>query len=186
MRIILASQSASRKVAMDLLGIDYEVIPSGFDEKSIRDDNAHLLVEKLSIAKAKHVGASEKGLIVSGDLFVVHEGEFMEKPESKEEGVEMIRRLSGKTFEIVSGVCVHYSEKDVTRSSAEVCKIKFRDLSEDEIKRYVDVYPVTDFAAAFEGDAMLLFTESVEGSYNFNGFTVSKLVVFLREMGVNV
>jgi len=69
MRIVLASQSAARKRAMDMLGLQYCVIPSNFDEQSLRDDDPYALARKLSEAKAKAL--DEQGIIIAGDLFVV-------------------------------------------------------------------------------------------------------------------
>jgi predicted house-cleaning NTP pyrophosphatase (Maf/HAM1 superfamily) len=69
----------------------------------------------------------------------------------------------------------------------ETSEIKFRDLAEHEIRDYVNRYPVLRFAGAFEGDGVLRFAESVFGSYNFiTAMPVSRLAVFLRELGVEV
>ena len=72
-------------------------------------------------------------------------------------------------------------------STAEASEITFRPLVEREIQDYVGRYPVLSFAGAFESDAVLRFAEKISGSYNFvTALPVSRLVVFLREQGVEI
>ena len=93
----------------------------------------------------------------------------------------MLKSFSGKTFEIVSGLAVYAKNK--MQSTAESCKVRFRELSDSEIDDYIARYPVLKCSAAFESDGMLRFAEYVEGSYCFRaGLPVNKLVKFLEEV----
>jgi len=185
MRIVLASQSAARKRAMDMLGLQYCVIPSDFDEQSIRDDDPYALARKLSEAKAKAL--DEQGIIIAGDLFVVFDGKIYEKPKDEAEAFDMLKKLSGNSFDIIAGIAVYNSESGKMLSSVESCQLTFRELTDEEIHDYIANYPVTKFSAAFDYDGILRFGERVQGNLNFStGIPINKLILFLREHGVKV
>ncbi|MBZ5614499.1 MAG: Maf family nucleotide pyrophosphatase [Acidobacteriia bacterium] len=188
MRVVLASESQSRRRALDILGLRYEVCPSAIDEKSIRDTDPAALTKKLAEAKAwKVAGTLQDAVVVSGDAVVAKEGKILEKPRSNDEASEFLRKLSGSAFQFVTSLTVLRSDTRKMLSTVEVSEIKFRRLIESEISDYVGRYPVLSFAGAFEGDGVLRFADSVSGSYNFvTALPVSRLAVFLREQGVEV
>ncbi|MFH1290477.1 MAG: Maf family nucleotide pyrophosphatase [Nanoarchaeota archaeon] len=188
MKIILASQSLFRKRALEILGLEFKTVSSNFDEESIRDKNPEELAKKLSEAKAREIGKTEKeAIIVSGDLFVVFKGKMYEKPKSKEEAFEMLKSFSGNKLDIIGGVAVYNSMKNKMLSSAEKYSVKFRNLLDYEINDYISRYPVLKLSAAFEGDGLLRFSESVNGKYPFlTGLPMGKLILFLRENGIKV
>ena len=188
MRVVLASESQSRRRALDILGLTYEVCPSVIDEKSIRDSDPAALTKKLAEAKAwKVVSTVQDAVVVSGDAVVAKGAKIFEKPRSNDEAVEFLRELSGSAFRFVTSLTVIRSDTRRMLSTVEISEIKFRRLVEGEIRDYVGRYPVLRFAGAFEGDGVLRFAESVSGSYNFiTALPVSRLAVFLREQGVQV
>jgi len=188
MRIVLASESQSRKRALDILGLTYEVCPSAIDEKSIRDSDPAALTKKLAEAKAwKIANELQDAVVVSGDAVVAKGGRILEKPRSNDEAAEFLRDLSGSTFQFVTSLAVIRSDTRRMLSTVETSEIRFRQLVEREIRDYVSRYPVLKFAGAFDGDGVLRFADSVSGSYNFmTALPVSRLAVFLREQGVEV
>jgi septum formation protein len=188
MRVVLASESQSRKRALDILGLTYEIHPSTIDEKSIRDTDPAGLTKKLAEAKAwKVADAFPDAVVVSGDAVVAKDGKIFEKPRSDHEAAEFLRELSGSAFRFVTSLTVLRSDTRKMLSTVETSEIKFRRLIEREIQDYVARYPVLSFAGAFEGDGVLRFADSVAGSYNFiTALPVSRLAVFLREQGVDV
>ncbi|MFH1977784.1 MAG: Maf family nucleotide pyrophosphatase [Candidatus Aenigmatarchaeota archaeon] len=188
MRIILASESLFRKHALEVLGLEYETIPSKIDESTIRHENPNELAKLLSQAKAKKIGETQKdAIIIAADMFVVYNNEIIEKPRNEAHGKEMLKLLSGNTFSILSGLTVYNSTTKKLLSSTDVCRVVFRNLTDFEINDYVSNHPVIKYAAAFEADGLLRFAEHIEGNYNFRaGLPVNKLIIFLRENGVNV
>jgi len=96
MKIILASQSVARRKALEILGLEYEVIPSNFDESSIKEDNPHERARKLAEAKARTVGEKHNAIIVAADLFVVLDHKNYEKPKDNQEAIQMLKDQSGR------------------------------------------------------------------------------------------
>ncbi|MGH7925029.1 MAG: Maf family protein [Candidatus Binatus sp.] len=188
MRIVLASESQSRRRALDLLGLTYEVQPSAIDEKSIRDSDPAALTKKLADAKAwKVANVLRDAVVVAGDAVVAKEGKIFEKPRNLDEAAEFLRELSDSAFQFVTSLCVRSCDARRVLSTVETSELRFRRLVEREIHDYVSRYPVLSYAGAFEGDGVLRFADSVSGSYNFiTAIPVSRLAVFLREQGVQV
>ena len=188
MKVVLASESQSRRRALDILGLAYEVHPSAIDEKAIRDPDPAALTKKLAEAKAwKVASAFQDVVVVAGDAVVAKGERIFEKPRSRDEAAEFLRDLSGSVFHFVTSLIVIRSDTKRMLSTVETSEIKFRQLVEREIRDYVNRYSVLRFAGAFEGDGVLRFADSVSGSYNFiTALPVSRLAVFLREQGVEV
>jgi len=186
-KVVLASESQSRKRALDILGLTYEIHPSTIDEKSIRDSDP-ALTKKLAEAKARKVASAfDDAVVVSGDAVVAKHSKIFEKPRGNEEAVQFLRELSGSAFLFVTSLTVLRSDTGRMLSAAETSEIKFRRLEERELHDYIRRYPVLRCAGALEGDGVLRFAHSVSGSYNFiTAVPVSRLAVFLREQGVEL
>lgn len=187
MRIILASQSKIRKRGLDLLGLQYETIPSGIDEKAIRDPDPLKMAQKLSEAKAKAVGSQHEGLIIASDAFLVLQGKILEKPETLDEAHQMLNTLSGSTYKFITGLAVYHSQSNQMHSTVAACEIRFRNLSREEIKEYISRHPVLTYAGAHDGDGVARFSEAIQGNYNFfAALPMDKLIDFLRKFNINV
>ncbi len=188
MKIILASQSPFRRHALDILGLDYETIPSNIDESAIRHKNPGELAQLLSKAKAQKIAEENSdAIIISADLFVVHNNIIIEKPRDENHAKKMLKSLSGQVFNIITGLVVLNSKTKKIFSTVETCVVRFRSLSDFEIEDYVLRFPAVKCAGAFEADGLLRFAEHIDGNYNFKAaMPVNKLILFLRESGVNV
>jgi septum formation protein len=188
MKIVLASESPFRRRAMDMLGIAYETRPASLDEKSIRADDPRELTRKLAEAKAwKVADECPDAIVVSGDAVATKNGRIFEKPTSLEEAAQFLRDLSGGTFQFVTSLAVLQAPERRMLAEVESCDIRFRPLLDREIQSYIRTYPVMNCAGAFEEDAVRLFSERICGSYNIGtALPVSKLIVMLREQGVEV
>lgn len=185
-RVVLASRSESRKRALKLLGLKFKTIPSNIDEKALKEKNAEARAKKLAELKASSVAKNLKSSVVIGaDLIVIYNGKIYEKPKSKDEAFKMLKSFSGRTVTVVSGLAVVDSDSGKMLSTVKKCKVRFRKLPDDEIKRYIAKYPALKFSAAFDGNAVLMFAERVEGSIAFyTGIPLNELVLFLRKLGV--
>jgi len=186
MKIILASQSPDRKKALEVLGLKFEVIPSNFDEKSLRHENPLEMSRALAEAKARTVGEKEKdAIIIASDLFVVFQGKVYEKPTSLEEAREMLKSYSGNKLDILAGLAVYNSKTGKMLSKSEKQTVKFRKLTDYEIQDYMTRYPVLKFSGAFEEEGSIRFCK--EGRYPFfYGIPMESLIKLLRKAKVQV
>jgi septum formation protein len=188
MKIVLASESQFRKRALDLLGLSYETRPSRIDEKAIRDDNPMELTRKLAEAKARKIAEQcPDAVIVSGDAVAAKAKRIFEKPRDKQEAAEFLTEFSGSRFQFITAIAVLNTTTRRMLSTVETSDIFFRPLLDREIQQYINRYDVLSYAGAFENDAVMLFADRIAGSYNLGtALPPSRLVVMLREQGVNV
>src|SRR5215467_7483018 len=120
MKVVLASESLSRKRALDILGIPYEIFPSALDEKAIRDSDPAVLTRKLAEAKAWKVASTvPDAVVVSGDAVVAKDQQIMEKPRDKDEAEKFLHELSGSTFRFVTSLSVVRSDSKKMLSTVE-------------------------------------------------------------------
>jgi septum formation protein len=188
MRIVLASESPSRRRALDILGIVYEVRPSHIDEKAIRHDDPYQLTRLLSETKAMKVAEDVRdAIIVAGDAVVSKAGKIYEKPTSPAEAREFLREFSGSSIEFVTAIAVLNSVSGRLLASVQCSKISFRTLLESEIADHVRRYDVLTFAGAINCVGVVRFAEHVSGSCNFaTGLAINELIVLLRQQGLKM
>lgn len=188
MKIVLASESASRRRAMDILGLPYEVVSSRIDEKAIRESDPRRLATQLAAAKAQKVAESIPAcVIIAGDAVVSMAGKIYEKPVDKSEAFSFLSKFSGSEVEFVSAVSVLNSATRSLLTAVHSSEIVFRKLGPDEINDYIARYDVLRFAGAFDGDAVIRFADRVCGAYNFaTGVALNDLILLLRRQGVSV
>jgi septum formation protein len=188
MKLVLASESPFRRRALDLIGMAYETCPSRIDEKAIRDHDPAQLTQKLAEAKASHVARQyPDGIIVAGDAVAAKGTRIFEKPQDEKEAAAFLKELSDSEFQFVTSLAVLNSQTGRMLSTVEILNITFRPLIEAEIQRYIARYDVLSYAGAFEDDAVHLFAERIEGSYNIGtALPVSRLILFLREQGIKL
>jgi septum formation protein len=183
-RIILASQSPRRHELLTGLDIEFEVRTKDVDEKYPSD----LKPEKVPVylaekkADAFHDILDGETLLITADTIVILDGEILEKPLSVNDAKEMIRKLSGNTHTVVTGVCIQTRKKKVLIS--DTTKVHFNDLSEDEIQYYVHRYQPFDKAGSYGVQEWIGYTaiDRLEGSYyNVMGLPVHKVYAALKE-----
>ena len=182
MKIILASKSPRRKELMELLKVPFEIIVSDIDETIDYDNDLIKEIEKLSFRKADAVYQSNKdALVIGSDTIVKIDNIALGKPASLEEAKEMLRELSGRTHEVVTGVSIIKDDKAETFSS--VSEVTFYPLSEEEIDEYVLTNEPMDKAGSYaiQGDAAK-FIRSIEGDYyTIVGLPVAELYHRLKK-----
>jgi septum formation protein len=189
-KIILASGSKQRKIMMDALGIPYIVIPADIEEKIIRDENLELRAEKIARVKAEKVAKEHEGIIISADTFSACDGEVLEKPQSLDEARDMLKLQANKTCILYTGFCYIDKTNKIDYSATAITKYILRKLSDDEINKFVENNPVTEWAAAFSPayTYQLGFIEKIEGSLTgpTHGLPVELLIPCLEKSGVKV
>jgi septum formation protein len=183
--LVLASASPRRSRILRDLGVSFEVIVSGIDESMPAGEDPAASALRLARAKATAVAAQGRGLpVLAADTLVVCDGQVLGKPEDAEDAARMLRVLSGRTHEVVSGVCVVSDATtcaDVARTS-----VTFEELTDEEIARYVATGEPLDKAGAYHIDGQgALFIRAIAGSpSNVAGLPVTLVRRLLREAGL--
>ena len=178
-KVILASNSPRRKELLAGLGVDYEVrtLPDVDESYPETLQGADI---PLYIAKEKadaYVAMMQPGeLMITADTIVWLDGKVLGKPQDKEDALQMLRTMSGRTHEVFTGVCI--TTTDWQRSFTAQTEVRFATLSEDEIAYYVDNFQPMDKAGAYGVQEWIGFigVENISGSYyNIMGLPVQKL-----------
>ena len=185
MKIILASKSPRRREILENLGLKFDIIVADADESSdIRDPK--MLVETLAARKGRAVleklgDISEDTLIIACDTLVYADGEFLGKPRDRADAERMIRKLSGNSHSVVSGIYLFFCGREVT--AAAETKVIFDPLTEGEIEAYLNTSEPYDKAGAYaiQGRAGV-YIKVIEGDYfNVVGLPVNLLKNTLKE-----
>ncbi|HUD04551.1 MAG TPA: Maf family protein [Patescibacteria group bacterium] len=186
-KIILASKSPRRKKILEQVGLNFEVMVSDFDETKIKFKTPQEMVEKLSLAKAKLIAKKNPGAIIIGaDTTVIFKKEIIGKPKSKADAFRILRLLSGNTHEIVTGFTVIKGSKSITKHV--ISKVKFKKLSNAEIKAYVATGEPMDKAGGYGiQEKGGLFMENITGDYfNVVGLPIFAVAQALKQFGVGI
>lgn len=183
-RIILASQSPRRKMLLEGLDIEFECIvhndieedfPAGLDKFEIP--------QLLAKHKSDHYTdlLNDLTIVITADTIVWLDGEVINKPANEDEAFQMLKKLSGKTHEVITGVCLRSAVN--TRIFSDHSQVVFRELTDDEIRYYVHLYRPFDKAGAYGIQEWIGYIgiETITGSfYNVMGLPVQRLYEELR------
>ena len=148
------------------------------------------LVKRLAVGKALDVVQRVKkpSLVIGRDIFAVFKRETIGKPYTKKKAFQTLKKLSGKTHEIYAGIAVIDSETMKQEVDYAETKVKFRKLSDKEIRDYINSEEVLTAAGAYriqQKGAVLV--DKIEGDYNaIVAFPVAKLAKLLRDFDYDV
>jgi septum formation protein len=187
---ILASASPRRREILSRLGLHFRVVPSGLEEpERNRHETPSRYAVRLACLKAREVSQKHKsGFIISADTIVVLGNQILMKPESKADAQRMIRHLSGRWHEVVTGICVVDCTSGREHSAFSRTRVHFRKLSPAEIDWYIKTGEYRDKAGAYgvQGYASL-FIDRIEGCYfNIVGFPISTFERLCEKFGTNL
>ena len=187
-KVILASNSPRRKELLAGLGVDYEVRTLPDVDESYPDTLQGADIP-LYIAKEKadaYVAMMQPGeLMITADTIVWLDGKVLGKPRDREDALQMLRTMSGRTHEVFTGVCI--TTTDWQRSFTAQTEVRFATLSEEEIAYYVDNFQPMDKAGAYgiQGKCAI-YIEGIEGDYNnVVGLPVARIYKELQKLGID-
>ena len=186
-KIILASGSPRRREILSGAGIDFDVYISGADESSVSPDgiSTGMYVQELALLKAKDAAKAineRNHLIISADTVVVCDGEIMGKPKDREDAFNMLKKLSGRSHSVFTGVCVWRTTDAMSVCSSVETKVIFKELTDEKINSYINSGESDDKAGAYavQGRGAAL-VKRVAGDYlNVVGLPLLKLFEILE------
>ena len=177
--IILASASPRRKQLLEELGIPFKVQSKNVDESFPAELKPDEVAAYLSTLKAKAFlddEFNERTLIITADTIVTIDGKILGKPTDREDAIQILKQLSGKKHQVITGVTLRSKYKQTIFSV--ITDVYFKQLSNEEIEFYVDTFQPYDKAGAYGiqewiGHAAI---EKIEGSYfNVMGLPTHRL-----------
>lgn len=182
--LVLASRSPRRFDILTLLGFQFEVHPaSNLAEEGGESEDPLALPELLARCKASAVAAERPGCVVlAADTLVILEGEVLSKPANDRKAIAFLRRLSGETHTVVTGVAIAF--RGDLRSCAEHTLVTFRDLEELEIEKYVSTGEGRDKAGSYAAQGIGAgLIRRIDGCfYNVVGLPIGRVLDMLREV----
>ena len=184
--LILASASPRRAAILTALGLPFRVVVPEVDESLLAGEGGAAAAERLARAKAASVAGAAELPVLAADTLVLCDEQVLGKPASEEDAARMLRTLSGRSHEVVTGVCV--SHDGTLRSGVETTVVTFAPMAEAEIAWYVATGEPLDKAGAYHVDGRgALFVSSVSGSpSNVAGLPVRLMLRLAREAGIRL
>jgi septum formation protein len=184
--IILASASPRRVELLLSAGVRFEVRPGSIDETYREGETPEGHAVRLAREKARDAASREAGrFFIGADTIVVSEGEVMGKPADPADAERMLRKLSGKSHEVITGFSVFDRETGREKTESVKTLVYFKTLRADEIHAYIATGCPFDKAGAYaiQGDAAHMI-RGIEGSYtNVVGLPLCEVVEALRSLG---
>lgn len=191
MNVVLASGSIRRQELLKRLVEEFKVIVSCFDEDSIMfNGNCEEYVMDLSYGKAFAVAENlkEPSLVIGCDTLVALEGAILGKPLDYSNAFEMLKMLSGKSHQVYSGITIINTETNKSIKDFVLTQVKFSELTDEEIKKYINTGEPMDKAGAYGIQGFGgVFVQEIHGCYyNVVGLPLNKLKNMLQGIGVNL
>ena len=190
MKIVLASKSKVRKDILTEHNIDCEVIQSNVDEDPIKDSliaegaTPEIISKNLAELKANKVSSSVYDKLVLGaDSVIDLNGELISKPSSREEAMNILRKLNGKSHYLISSVCISKNNSMIWNHT-DKAKLTMKNFSEVELKDYLNKIPDEALYAynvyQIEGEGKNLF-EKIEGDKDtIMGLPITQIKTYME------
>lgn len=150
-KIILASSSPRRRDLLKKTELVFKIIPSPYVEDHTRTDFSYEFIQNLAANKALAVVplADEPSLIIGADTVVVIDNKILGKPKDEEDAFKTLRMLSGRTHIVVTGIAVVNTETNELKTSASTSKVTFEELTDEQIRYYINNYKPLDKAGSY-------------------------------------
>ena len=180
--LILASQSPRRRYLLQQAGIEFSVIPSSFDENSVKPSSPDVYVRQLAESKARDISEQyADSWVIGADTIVFIDGNILGKPDSRGEARSMLERLSGKTHHVLTGYCICCHSIGRLFSDVVKTEVRFKKLTAREIDWYINSGEPFDKAGAYGIQGIGTFlVRRINGSYtNVVGLPVCEIVEYL-------
>ena len=166
--IVLGSASPRRKELLAELELEFSIKTTDKEEDYPKDLEINEIAKFLAKKKANIIARDieKDDLLITADTIVVQNNEVIHKPKNKQDAIEILRKLSGNSHKVITGICIKSSEKQIVFSS--ITNVFFTNLSDDEICFYIEKYKPFDKAGAYGIQEWIGFIgiEKIIGSYN--------------------
>lgn len=195
MNIVLASASPRRAQILSSAGISFAVLPTHIAEYQLENETVADMVLRLARAKLNaamaQLAAPPQGrqetqtIVIAADTSVELDGEAFGKPASALEACGMLKRLSGRSHRVLTGIAVGRLPDGLLKSEVAATQVHFSTLDRAEIERYVGTGEPLDKAGAYAAQGLAgRFIERIDGCYfNVVGLPLARVFQILKELG---
>jgi septum formation protein len=153
--LILASSSPFRRQLLERLALPFIVSSPQIDETPLPDESARQLVLRLAESKARALaGRFTSALIIGSDQVAVLQDQILGKPGNRANAIAQLTACNGKTVVFHTGLCLLDTAENTCQVDAIVSEVKFRDLTEAQIERYVDAEQPFNSAGSFKAESL--------------------------------
>ena len=173
---ILASKSPRRSYLLNQIGFKFSVIQSNFVECLNTNLPPNALAETLALGKALKIAKNHRNnIIIGADTIVCHSNNAFGKPNNEQERLSMLKYLSGKSHEVITGVALIALNKGIEHTFNHRTIVKVKNITEKELKAYLENFKGLDKAGGYGiQDGFSIFIEKIEGCYfNVMGLPLS-------------
>ena len=184
-KIVLASASPRRRELLRKIVRKFKVVPSAVKESMIKAKTPEAYAVLAALAKAEEIALRcRNALVIGADTIVVLDGEILGKPKSKREALRMLKKLSGRTHRVITGVAVVDAETFEKNAGFEVTRVRMKKVPGRGIMDYVKSGRPMDKAGAYGiQEIEEVFIDKIEGDYdNVVGLPVGLLNSLLKKM----
>jgi len=187
-KLFLASNSPRRAEILRNAGFAFKVLATNLDESRLGRESARAHVLRLAQAKAQaaaeRLRSNRRAIVIAADTVVVAQGKILGKPSDVREARQMLRRLSGRTHEVLTGVAIRRVADAQELHHVETTRVHFLKLSQEQIDDYIASGEPFDKAGAYgiQGRAGR-FIDRIEGCYfNVVGLPLARVSSMLRQL----
>ncbi len=187
--IYLASSSPRRRELLEQIGLPYTIVSFDVDESLSPGLSPVEQVIALSQRKAGAAASiSSEGIVIAADTVVVLDGQVLGKPANEAEALTMLERLQGNVHEVLTGITLLELAGDRVFSDFERTEVQMRDVSRDELMRYIATKEPFDKAGSYGVQGLAaVFVAGIRGCYfNVVGLPLFKLTQMLKKFDVDV
>ncbi|MEW6264652.1 MAG: Maf family protein [Thermodesulfobacteriota bacterium] len=183
--LILASASPRRRELLTWAGLEFDTALVQVSEEALAGESPVELVRRLALAKAEAAARPRPGAwILGADTVVVLDGLIMGKPVDRTEAALMLGRLSGRTHQVLTGICLLHRDANRLFLDHVATAVEFRTLSELDIRLYLDSGEAWDKAGAYaiQGRGAALI-KTIQGSYtNVIGLPLAEVLGWIKSL----
>ncbi|MDP9957215.1 septum formation protein [Epilithonimonas hungarica] len=183
MKLLLASNSPRRKELLSQLGYEFDIVKIDVDESYPSDLLPENIAEYVSNKKAKAFNISSGEILLTSDTIVASGQKILLKPKNEDEAFEMIKNLSGKTHQVYTAFTIKTTDSEISKTSK--TDVTFSEISDDEIKFYIENYKPFDKAGSYGIQEWLGMSKikNISGSfYSVMGFPVDLVYEELKKL----
>ena len=186
--IVLGSASPRRREIMSQFNFDFTIDQADIDESNISNElTPEEYTKTLAVNKGKALlSRHPESVIITADTIVYFENQYFCKPKDKQDAFNMLKSLCGKTHIVGSAIAIHSDDK--VYSEYDQTLVTLRDLSDSQIKHYIDAFNPLDRAGGYGAqDGGGILTQKIEGNfYNVVGFEVKTLEKLFAKIGLDI